>query len=116
MGVASTLVGTTSTNNISSNGNNGVLIFGAGATGNRIQNNAINGNTGDGVQIVGTPNIGNRVQGNSFINNTDLAVDLGGDGVTPNDVGEAEDSDTGPNNLQNFPDITGATTRLLRER
>jgi hypothetical protein len=47
------------------------------------------------------------VQSNSFVNNTDLAIDLAGNGVTLNDAG---DIDAGPNNLQNFPVITDATT------
>jgi hypothetical protein len=106
-GVANTAVGTAGTNNISSNGLNGVVIFGAGATGNQIALNAINSNTGNGVLITGAGNVGNRVQSNSFINNTALAIDLGGDGVTPNDT---LDADTGPNNLQNSPVITGAST------
>src|SRR5207302_5154416 len=35
----------------------------------------------------------------------DLGIDLGADGVTPNDT---KDPDTGPNSLQNFPAITSA--------
>jgi hypothetical protein len=104
-GVANTSVGTAGGNNISGNGINGVMIFGAGATGNQLASNAINGNTGNGVHIVGAGNTGNRVQGNSFTGNTLLAIDLGGDGITAND---SQDADAGPNNLQNFPVISFA--------
>lgn len=48
----------------------------------------------------------NSVRGNSIFANGLLGIDLGGDGVTPNDPGDA---DSGPNNLQNFPVITSAT-------
>ncbi len=40
-------------------------------------------------------------------NSPGLAVDLGGDGVTLNDLG---DDDLGPNNLQNYPVLAAATT------
>ena len=75
--------------------------------GEPIAFNAINSNTGNGVLISGAGNVGNRVQSNSFINNTALAIDLGGDGVTPNDT---LDADTGPNNLQNSPVIPAASS------
>ncbi|MFQ5614192.1 MAG: choice-of-anchor Q domain-containing protein, partial [Anaerolineae bacterium] len=56
---------------------------------------------GDGVRVLSGPgNTGNAITANRIFNNTGLAIDLGGDGVTPNDAGDA---DSGPNNLQNFP-------------
>jgi len=79
-----------------------------GASNNRIggllphEGNLIRANGGDGVRVVsGT---GNAILSNSIYDNDDLGIDLGNDGVTPNDAGG--DPDTGPNNLQNFPDIT----------
>ncbi|MCU1268378.1 MAG: Na-Ca exchanger/integrin-beta4 [Acidobacteria bacterium] len=70
-------------NTIAFNGRNGVLIsFGPFATGNSIRRNSI-------------------------FSNGLMGIDLGADGVTPNDQG---DGDSGPNNLQNFPLITSVTS------
>jgi len=69
-------------------------------TGNII---AFNGGRGVVVEL-GT---NNGVLSNSIFSNTSLGIDVGADGVTPNDVG---DGDTGPNNLQNFPVLTSATS------
>lgn len=57
--------------------------------------------------------VGNAILGNSIHSNNNLGIDFQLDGVTPNDVGatvnDPSDADTGPNNRQNFPDITSVT-------
>ncbi|MGC8886351.1 MAG: beta strand repeat-containing protein [Verrucomicrobiia bacterium] len=58
----------------------------------------------DGVRIR-DGSTGNRVQRNSIFANAGLGIDLSVDGVSANDVGDA---DTGANNLQNFPVLTSA--------
>ncbi|MGH3146596.1 MAG: Ig-like domain-containing protein, partial [Rubrobacter sp.] len=85
-----------------------------GPSNNRVQNNLIGTNTnggplgnGDtGVRLSSSGN-GNRILSNSIFANGALGIDLGPGGVTPNDL---DDPDTGPNNLQNFPVLTSATT------
>jgi hypothetical protein len=66
-------------------------------------------NGGDGVQVATTAGVANTIRGNSIFSNgttaSHLGIDLGPDGVTPND---AKDPDGGPNGLQNFPVITSA--------
>ncbi|HYT90700.1 MAG TPA: hypothetical protein VEL76_18475 [Gemmataceae bacterium] len=73
--------------------------------------NLIADNDGKGV-VIGFGLADNAV-GNAFVGNVIFAnggaggigIDLGNDGLTANDVADA---DTGPNNLQNFPAISGA--------
>ena len=52
---------------------------------------------------------GVAVQDNAIVGNALLGIDLNGDGVTPNDAG---DGDSGPNGLQNFPEINTVTTNV----
>ncbi len=98
------------------NGDNGVKI--ETSPGNTIggatpaHSNIIAHNTRNGVLIEAADATGNAVRGNSIYNNGALGIDLDptssdGDGVTPNDEGDA---DSGPNNLQNFPVLASAVT------
>jgi uncharacterized repeat protein (TIGR01451 family) len=87
------------------NTNNGVTL--GNAAGNTIggsaasAGNVIAFNGRDGVAA--EAGIGNSILSNSIYSNTLLGIDLGDDGVTPNDAG---DGDVGANNLQNFPVLT----------
>jgi hypothetical protein len=83
----------------------GVVIF--NGSGNNLTLNQISKNGGLGVVIQGSGSVNNKLANNSIADNGDTlgstsatGIDLSGDGVTPND---ANDTDTGPNNLQNFP-------------
>ena len=69
--------------------------------------NIIANNSADGVRVTGD-SAGVSIRGNSVYANDDLGIDLNNDGVTPND---ADDSDTGPNGLQNSPvvDVINST-------
>jgi len=69
-----------------------------------LANARVIGNDGPGVEILGGS--GHRFDGTEsyyrIADNGGLAIDLGGDGVTPND---GDDSDEGPNALLNTPII-----------
>ena len=66
---------------------------------NFIRHNLQNG----GVVVVGNPATGNRILGNSISENAGLGIDLGNNGISPNDL---LDIDPGPNNGQNSPQLT----------
>lgn len=66
---------------------------------NFIRHNLQNG----GVVVVGNPATGNRILGNSISENAGLGIDLGNNGISPNDP---LDIDPGPNNGQNSPQLT----------
>ncbi len=69
--------------------------------------NTIHLSQGTGVAV--TDGLRHWITRNSIYNNGGLGIDLGDVGVTLNDYGPPyPDLDTGPNNLQNFPDITSA--------
>jgi hypothetical protein len=81
---------------------NGSSITIAGSN-NVITHNLIKFNDSGVIVMSGT---GNQISQNAISLNRGLGIDLGGDGVTPNDT---NDVDSGPNNLQNFPLITSAS-------
>ncbi|MCH8046969.1 MAG: hypothetical protein IID44_24980 [Planctomycetes bacterium] len=84
-------------------------VISANGTGMKVEGsfNVIAFNSGAGVRIAGASATANRIQRNSIHSNGDLGIDLDWDGVTANDLGDA---DVGPNNLQNFPIVAFATT------
>ncbi len=61
-------------------------------------------NANDGVAVAG--GVGSAVRGNSIFGNGGLGIDLSDNGRSPNDL---NDSDAGPNLMQNFPVLIAAT-------
>jgi hypothetical protein len=86
------------------NGNHGVLATATAQIGDPAtpgSGNVIAFNIRNGITVTG--DVGNPISRNSIFANGGLGIDLGNNGVTPNDAG---DGDTGPNNMQNFPVLT----------
>jgi hypothetical protein len=86
-------------------GNTSHGVFGSGASlaATAVERNVIAHNGGDGIRWMGGSS--NSFLSNSIHSNAGLGIDLGGDGVTPNDP---RDADAGPNGRQNFPVLTSA--------
>ncbi len=86
----------------------GVQVIGSGNTLGGLAPGAANiiaGNNFAAVMVGGT-GTGNRISGNSIYNNGLFGIDLNNDYATVND---ADDADSGPNDLLNFPVITSIT-------
>ena len=77
-----------------------------GATDTEIESNRIVGSRGAGIAISGETSQRNRISRNAFIANAGIAIDLAGDGPTPNDP---DDTDSGPNAFLNAPVIERVT-------
>ena len=91
------------------NRGHGILISGSsnntiGSATDGAEGNVIWGNGANGIAVV-APATGNAIRRNSLLGNTLRGIDLANNGVTANDVGDA---DTGANNLQNFPVLATA--------
>ena len=83
----------------------GNLIGGAAAgEGNLLINNSYTGVIVNAPAAAGNAWLGNLIRGNAG-----LGIDLGNDGVTANDAGDA---DSGPNNLQNHPVLSSVNSAL----
>jgi hypothetical protein len=117
--VQNDLIGT-SRGGVNGLGNDGDGVFVTGSAGHIIggefsgQGNVIGFNGGAGVSLltVSSTSLGTlvptkvQVLANSITHNAGIGIDLGADGVSPNDP--APDADKGPNHLQNFPRIDSA--------
>jgi hypothetical protein len=95
-------IGTTAGGGPLGNGANGIAVLGSDFV-SVGRGNAVAYNGGAGVWVTGATADHVEVFDNLIFSNTLGPIDLGGDGVTPNDPGDA---DAGPNRLLNFPVIT----------
>lgn len=94
----------------------GIIVFGeteessiGGA--NNGEGNTIAFNESGGVALMGNVGAGIKIWSNAiYKNDNSSGIDLGSDGVTANDDGDA---DTGPNNWQNYPALTTAISGNL---
>ena len=87
------------------NANDNIIGTNEDGDGDDVEGNLIANNL-HGI-VIATPggastHVGNRIGRNSIFDNTQLGIDLGNDGVSANDNG---DTDSGPNELYNFPII-----------
>ncbi|MCC6592988.1 MAG: CSLREA domain-containing protein [Xanthomonadales bacterium] len=73
------------------------VVIGSDAAPNHFRFNSAH------IQLLASAGIGNVLAANNFGLSNLIPIDLGLDGLTPNDPG---DGDSGPNGLQNFPVLT----------
>jgi len=106
--VLGNFIGTDVTSGLALGNTSSGIYLASNTRGNRLggtnasEANVIAYNGGDGV-FVQTTGTGNAIRGNSIHGSGELGIDLGANGVLPNDSGDA---DTGANQLQNYPVLT----------
>jgi hypothetical protein len=79
-----------------------ILIGGSGGLANLIVNSHL-----AGINVVNAGTVGNAIRGNQIYSNHGLGIDIGGNGVSPNDV---NDVDSGPADFLNSPVFTAVLT------
>jgi hypothetical protein len=85
---------------VSGGASNNVIGSNNDGVGDWDEANTISGNDLSGIAIVGTTSVGNRISRNFVYGNDRAEIDLEDDGVTSNDIADA---DVGANNHSNFP-------------
>ena len=111
-GIHGNYIGTDATGTLArGNGQAGISVSGSlhqiGSPGGGANVIAFNG--AQGISVNGNAGATRvAISHNSIKNNAGLGIDLGADGITPNDPG---DIDAGVNNTQNFPVIVGASNK-----
>ena len=103
--VASNWIGTDSSETSTTLGMQTGILISTGADGSVVESNVIANN--DKAVVVSGSATSVRVSENSIFDNQVIGIDLGGDGLTTNDV---FDVDEGANRLQNSPVISRART------
>jgi hypothetical protein len=86
------------------NGSNGLSIF--ESAGNYLAPQLVSGNGSAGMRVSGNSSINNLLLPQQVFNNGGLPIELGADGLEPNDPGDA---DTGPNGRLNYPEVTATS-------
>ncbi len=99
-----------STNIVLPNGKSGILIEGSSNSIGEIGNNSSNiiaNHPDSGITVINgyARSVNNKIAGNELFGNG-IGIDLNGEGLTVNDP---KDSDSGSNNLQNYPDLNNAS-------
>ena len=83
------------------NDSHGLYVF--QSQDNYLAPQQVQGNGSAGIRVIGNSSINNLMVPEEIYNNGGLPIELGADGLEPNDPGDA---DTGPNGMANYPEVT----------
>jgi CSLREA domain-containing protein len=90
------------------NGSHGAHFF--QANGSTVTPQLVSGNGSPGIRVSGNSSINNLLLPQQIFNNGGLPIELGADGLEPNDAGDA---DTGPNGRLNYPEVTATSDTMV---